>query len=399
MAPRRPTILRAAAAVCAVPALLVAPAGAQGTAAPSAQDPAWWAPHARLLTATTPPTRPPAARFATGLTGWALIGSGAVTVRDGGPGGHYAALRDNTTLETPPLLVARSDQILLVTARAPIGSPRVHVTAVAADGTPHLLGDLLPTPSWDTYAFNAAGLGGQDVRLLLDPVMGRQEAVDLARVGESEQVAAGMTLVRGSARRAMGPPAGALLTAGEGPFELRTAPFTLAADASTISVWIRTISARRPSIALSAGTLSLGTAVAGPTWRAVRLPVAALRGRRVAVSVASADASGLQLAYIGTVQRAPSLRVRRFVAARQGSQPGSPIGVVVTASRALVGMHIALEQRLQGVWRRVGLAKLKRPDARARVTVRLPRRAVVRAVYTGSEAVAAGASPVRTRHA
>ena len=58
--------------------------------------------------------------------------------------------------------------------------------------------------------------------------MGRQDAVDLARVGESEQVAAGMTLVRGAARRAVGLPAGALLTAGAGPFELRTATFRVA---------------------------------------------------------------------------------------------------------------------------------------------------------------------------
>jgi hypothetical protein len=320
-------------------------------------------------------------------------------VRAGGPGGHYAALRDNTTLETPPLAIGFGEQVVLVTARAPVGSPLVHVTAIAADGTPHVLGDLAPTPSWDTFAFNAAGLAGQSVHLLLDPVMGRQDAVDLARVGESEQVAPGMTLVRGAARRATGPPTGALLTAGGGPFELRTRLFTLASDASTLSVWIRGISGRRPSVVLSAGLRPLGAAVAGPSWRPVRMPVAALRGRRIALTITSADATGLQLAYIGTVQRAPLLHVRRFVAARPGSPPGSPIGVVVTGSRALVGFRVALEQRRGSDWQRIGVAQLKSEGARARLTVKLPRRAVVRAVFTGSEAVAAGVSPVRTRQA
>jgi hypothetical protein len=229
--------------------------------------------------------------------------------------------------------------------------------------------------------------------------MGRQHAGDLARVGESEQVAAGMRLLRGAARRAMGPPAGALLTASAGPFELRTEVFRLAADAATVSVWIRGIAGLRPMITLSAGGQQLGTAIAGRSWRAVRVPVAALRGRRVALAVASSDASGLQLAYVGTVQRAPALRVRRFVPAAAGAPPGSPIGVVVTGSQALVGVRVALEQRRGAVWQRVGAGRLKANGARVKLMVKLPRRATVRAVFAGSEAVAAGASPVRTRRA
>jgi hypothetical protein len=399
MALRRLPFLHAAIALCAATALLPALASARGTAAPSAPDPSWWAPRARMLALTAAPTRPAAARFAAGLAGWGLLGPGAVTVHPGGPGGHYAALRDNTTLETPSFAIGRSEQVVLVAARAPVGSPLVHVSALAPDGTTRVLGDLNPTASWDTYAFNAAGLTGESVRLLLDPVMGRTDAVDLARVGESEQVAAGMTLVRGAARRATGPPAGALLTAGGGPFQLRTALFSLAPDASTISVWIRALSGRRPSVVLSAGQRRLGAAVAGRAWRAVRVPVGALRGRRIALTIASGDATGLQLAYIGTVQRAPLLHVRRFVAAAPGSPPGSPIGVVVTGSRALVGVRVALEQRRGNDWHRIGLARLKPAGARARLTVKLPRRASVRAVFTGSEAVAAGVSPVRTRHA
>ena len=56
----------------------------------------------------------------------------------------------------------------------------------------------------------------------------------------------------------------------------------------------------------------------------MRVPVAALRGRRVALSVASDDATGLQLAYVGTVQRAPALRVRRFVPAEPEARPPEP---------------------------------------------------------------------------
>jgi len=399
MASRRLPYLRAAVAACAAAGALAGAATAFAATPALAPDPSWWAPNARLLKQSALPSRPVAARFGTGLVGWTLLGPGAVTVRAGGPGGHYAALRDNTTLETPPLTVERGQQVVLVSARAPIGSPLVHVTALGADGAVHTLGDLRPSASWDTFAFNAAGLRGQPVRLVLDPVMGRQDAVDLARVGESEQVAAGMTLVRGAARRAVGLPAGALLTAGAGPFELRTATFSLAGDAATISIWIRGIAGLRPSVALSAGGRKLGTAIADRNWRAFRVPVASLRGQRVALSITSANAAGLQLAYMGTVQRAPALRVRRFVPAPSGSPPNAPIGVVVTGSRALAGVRVTLEQRRGADWHRVGAALLKRKEARVKLTLRLPRRATVRAVFGGSEAVAAGTSPVRTRRA
>jgi hypothetical protein len=399
MASPRLPYLRAAAAACVAAGALAGSTVAFAATPAVVPDPSWWAPNARLLEQTALPSRPVAARFVSGLAGWTLLGPGAVTVRAGGPGGHYAALRDNTTLETPPLTILRAQQVVLISARAPVGSPLLHISALGADGTVHVLGDLRPSASWDTFAFNTAGLSGQTVQLVLDPVMGRQDAVDLARVGESEQVAGGMTLVRGAARRAVGLPAGALLTAGAGPFELRSAAFTLASDAATISVWIRGIGGLRPSVALKAGGRKLGTAIADRNWRAFRVPVAALRGRLVALSVTSADASGLQLAYLGTVQRAPALRVRRFLPAEAGSPANAPIGVVVTGSRALAGVRVTLEQRRGAAWHRIGAALLKRKGARVKLTVRLPRRAAVRAVFGGSEAVAAGTSPVRTRRA
>ena len=400
MASRRLPFLSAAVVACVVAGALPAGASARTAAAPLAPDPSWWAPGARLLTLTAAPSRPPVARFASGsLAGWLLVGPGAVTVRAGGPGGHYAALRDNTTLETPPLAVATGQQVLLITARAPVGAPLLHVTALLDDGTPHILGVLRPTASWDTFAFNAAGLTGRNVRLVLDPVMGRSDAVDLARVGESEQVAAGMRLVRGAARRATGLPAGALLTAGAGPFELRTGLFRVASDAATVSVWIRGIGGLRPSVTLSAGGSVLGSAVAGKSWRAVRVPIGALRGHRVSLSVVSSDAAGLQLAYVGTLQRSPALHVVRFVPAAPDAPPGTPIGVVVTGSRALTGVRVTLEQRTGSIWKRAGAGKLKVKGARVVLKVKLPGRAAVRAVFSGSEAVAAGTSPVRTRRA
>jgi hypothetical protein len=190
-----------------------------------------------------------------------------------------------------------------------------------------------------------------------------------------------------------------LLTAGAGPFELRTGAFRLAGDAATISVWIRGLAGLRPSVTLSAGQRMLGSAIAGRSWHAVRVPVGALRGQTVALSVASDNATGLQLAYVGTVQRAPTLHVRRFLPAPQGSPPGTPIGVVVTGSRALAGVRVTLEQLRGAAWERIGAALVKPTQARVKLTVKLPPRATVRAVFGGSEAVAAGTSPVRTRRA
>ena len=84
---------------------------------------------------------------------------------------------------------------------------------------------------------------------------------------------------------------------------------------------------------------------------------------------------------------------------RRDAPPGSPVGVVVTGSRALAGVRVALEQRRGSIWKRVGAGTLKAKGARVKLMVKLPRHASVRAVFTGSEAVAAGVSGVRTRRA
>ena len=130
MACRRLMSVRAAAAGCVAAACLAAAAAAVAATPAIASDPSWWAPNARLLKQTALPSRPVAARFVSGLVGWTLLGPGAVTLRAGGPGGHYAALRDNTTLETPPLAIGRTQQVVLISARAPVGSPLLHISAV-----------------------------------------------------------------------------------------------------------------------------------------------------------------------------------------------------------------------------------------------------------------------------
>ena len=95
-----------------------------------------------------------------------------------------------------------------------------------------------------------------------------------------------------------------------------------------------------------------------------------------------------------------ALRVRRFVPAAPDAPPGAPIGVVVTGSRALAGVRVTLEHGGASPGSASGAAQLKPTElARVRLTVTLPRRAEVRAVFGGSEAVAAGTSPVRTRRA
>ena len=155
--------------------------------------------------------------------------------------------------------------------------------------------------------------------------MGRSDAVDLARVGESEQVAAGMRLVRGAARRATGLPAGALLTAGPGRSSCapgssgspRTPPRSASGSAASPGC--------RPSVDAERGRAGARNARSRARAGArVRVPIAALRGRRVSLTVASADAAGLQLAYVGTVQRAPALRVVRFVPPRRGCAAARP---------------------------------------------------------------------------
>ena len=177
-----------------------------------------------------------------------------------------------------------------------------------------------------------------------------------------------MTLVRGAARRAAGPPAGALLTASGGPFELRTGLFTLATDAATVSVWMRghlgTAAERRAERGGARASAPRSQARPGAPC-ACRSR--SLRGHRVALTIASADATGLQLAYIGTVQRRPALHVQRFVAAR----PGSPVAARSASSSQARARSIGRAHRARAASRRLvashRLGQAAGPGARADV--------------------------------
>ena len=269
------------------------------------------APDADLARATAPPTGGPSgARFARGLADWNVLGPGAVSVRSGGARGRYCAVRDNSTLVSTPFIVPAAHQMLFVTARAPAGNPRVRVVARIGPRDV-LLGTLEPGRTWKTFPLSARGVAGAMIQLVLDPVMGRTDALDLAKVGETGVVAPALTLARGVAERIHRGPGAAQLSLGVGPFSARTAPFRIPRDAVTLSVWARAIVDTQPSVALRALDRTLGSTTVVGGWRPIRVSARGLRGMLVALTVDSADASGLQLGLIGTVQRAAHLRLAR----------------------------------------------------------------------------------------
>ena len=196
----------------ALVALALAPAAA---AAPP--DPRWWAPNATLLATPAPPGAGPAnADFARALAGWTLVGAGHVSGRTGGPGGHYAAIRDNTTLVSSPWRVPATAQVMTLDVRTIYGRGALRVLARQPARPDVLLGVLEPGPSWGRRALNAAPVAGRRVQLVLDPVIPFTDGIDVARVGRTEQVAPGYALTRGAARRLAGGPGGRTLLAEPG---------------------------------------------------------------------------------------------------------------------------------------------------------------------------------------
>ena len=132
----------------------------------------------------------------------------------------------------------------------------------------------------------------------------------------------------------------------------------------------------------------------GARWTPLRLDASALRGRSVRLRVRSGDAAGLQLALIGTVQRAPALRVAK---ARRDPQDPRSLHVVIRARAGLAESDGADRDRARGRLPRGdrGAART-RPGGRA-ATLQAPlKRTAIRALYAGNEAFAPGVSPVRT---
>ena len=129
-----------------------------------------------------------------------------------------------------------------------------------------------------------------------------------------------------------------MLVAEPGDFLLRGAPFRVPADAKTVSLWMRAQPGSEPQVSVEASGQELGRATPGARWTPLRLDATALRGHSVRLRVRSDDAAGLQLALIGTVQRAPGLRV-----AKAGRDPKDPqlMHVVIQGPVGLAGRERA----------------------------------------------------------
>ena len=339
----RASVTWIAAAACA----LLLPAAAYPVPAGAATSGAA-APDADLARSTAAPAGGPSgARFAHGLADWRVLGPGGVSVRAGGSRGSYCAVRDNSTLVSAAFTVPAAHQMLFVTARAPVGNPRVRVVAHAGDRDV-LLGTLAPGRTWKTFPLSVRVVAGASIELLLDPVMGRTDALDLAEVGQTGVVAPALTLARGVAERIHRGPGSAQLSLGSGPFRARTTPFPIPRDAITLSVWARAIVDTQPTFQLGVQGRSLGSETVVGGWQPVRVSARALRGSTVALTITSADASGLQLGLIGTVQRSAHLRLARKHAA-EGTLAivrASPLLAHARLRLAITRVSGRVEQRL-----------------------------------------------------
>ncbi|MDX6568406.1 MAG: hypothetical protein QOH15_984 [Gaiellales bacterium] len=366
---------------------------ASGAVTLPARDPAWWSPDASLRQLPPVPVPgPPHALFDAGLTGWTMQGPGRVDVRVGGPAHHYAAIRDNTTLISTSWTPPASAQIVTLWARALHQRETLRVGALIA-GRTVVLGTIAPSLSWRRYAFPATPIRGKPVSLVLDPVMPFGDGIDVAAPGRTESPARGFVFDLGAATRLSGGPDGISLAAEPGDFLLRGAPFQVPRDAATLSLWLRAQTGSAPQVSIEVSGREIGRVTPGAGWAPVRLDASTLRGRSVRLRVRSGDATGLQLALIGTVQRAPDLKVAK---ARRDVKDPRVLHVVIRAPAGLAGESVRIEIVRRGSFRS---AIVLRVDAagRARAMLQAPlKRTAIRALYVGNEAFAPGVSPART---
>jgi hypothetical protein len=141
---------------------------------------------------------------------------------------------------------------------------------------------------------------------------------------------------------------------------------------------------------LEAGGVRLGAARAGARFAPYRFGAAALRGKPIALAVRAERADGLQLAWIGTVQVAPALRV-----GQPRRRPQGKLRVPLRASTALAGQLALLEIHRPAGWRTLRRVVF---DAEGKAAVLVPapaKRRAVRLRWAGSERVAPGRSPER----
>lgn len=385
-------IVTGIAFVVAVLVVSAAP-GASGAVPLPARDPAWWSPDASLRVLPSAATiGPPHALFDASLTGWTLQGPGRVDVRAGGPAHHYAAIRDNTTLLSSSWTPPASAQIVTVWARSLHQRETLRVGALIA-GRTVVLGTIAPGLSWRRYAVPAAPIRGKPVSLVLDPVMPFGGGIDVAAPGRTETPARGFVFDIGAATRLAAGPDGAALAAEPGVFLLRGAPFQVPRDASTLSLWMRAQAGSTPQVSIEVAGRELGRATPDARWTPLRLDASTLRGRSVRLRVRSGDATGLQLALIGTVQRAPGLKV-----AKTRRDPLDPrlLHVVIRGPAGLAQETVRVEIQRAGGFRTATTVRLD-GSGRALVQLLAPlKRTAVRAIYAGSEAFAPGVSAARS---
>jgi hypothetical protein len=148
-----------------------------------------------------------------------------------------------------------------------------------------------------------------------------------------------------------------------------------------------------PQVSVEVAGQEIGRATPGVRWTPLRLDASTLRGRSVRLRVRSGDATGLQLALIGTVQRAPGLRVAKT---RRDPQDARMLHVVIRGPAGLATEPVRIEVQRAGAFRAATVVRLD-ATGRAQATLQVPRkRTAIRALYSGGEAFAPGISPMRT---
>ena len=356
------------------------------------RDPVWWSPGASLRAAPVlPGSGPEHATFDEGLTGWTLTGPGRVDVRAGGPASHFAAIRDNTTLTSTSWTPAAGAQIVTVWARSLHQTEALRVGAIVA-GRLVVLGTVDPGLSWRRYAFPATPIRGRPSSLVLDPVMPFAGGIDVAYPGHTETPARGFVFDVGAATRQPGGPDGQELTAEPGSFLLRGGAFTVPSNASTVSLWLHAKAGTAPQVVVQANGVELARATATTRWTPLRLDATALRGRSIRLRVRSSDATGLQLALIGTVQRAPAIQIARTT---RDPKHRRALRVVVQGPVDLARQPVRIEiRRGAGPFQTATVVRLD-DTGRAVATLDVPLHPLaLRTSYAGNEAYTAGLSPV-----
>ena len=307
-----------------------------------------------------------------GSPGWGHLGRVAPQAVPGPGGRTLLRLTGNTTLLSPAFTVPDGGQAMGVTAR---GRALLAVRAQPTDGGPELaLATLQLTGRLRSHDVALPGLAGREVRLVLDPVPGLGQAVDVGGAGPIASRLPGWTLRSGVPRLSRLGGRKVLRVGGEA-LEVESPPFDPGPGARALSVAIR----GDGDLVARAGRRTV-RARGAASWRRVRVPLR--RGSR-AVRLRLRAIPGepaLLLRDLGLVVRVTALdglRVRRSGAraivtgrarpAGQGLRVELVVGGrVVDAARAGAGGRFRLVGRARGRGRiRVPGGDLRLPASRA----------------------------------